>query len=210
MATARDIISRALRKIGRLGAGREPRLADQEDALETLRSLLLSWVESGAFGRLSDVVPVGDYTAGENQRIFRNSADTNSITLPELVQAYANPLPYNRERAYPVNYEAAVSNMRPPRDGAVVQIADFENSLVMTHIYDGVARLWREVGGIGLDDTVPRSGDGEGLSACLARDLADTFGTVAGEATRRQARRYEDAMVLRFSTPRETAVGEYF
>lgn len=210
MATARDLISRALRKIGKLGAGREPRLADQEDALETLKSLLLSWVQSGAFGRLSDVVPLSDYTAGENQRIFRNSNAVTSITLPELVPAYANPLPYNLERAYPVNYAAAVSNMRPPRDGAVVQIADYDNDLVTTYLYDGTARLWVEVGGIGLDDTVPRTSDAEGFSACLARDLADTFGMTAGEATRRQARRYEDAMVLRFSTPREVAVGEYF
>ncbi|MFC0304396.1 hypothetical protein [Rhizorhabdus histidinilytica] len=82
MASCRDIVNGALRKLGKLGAGREPRLADSQDALEALRGLYRSLITSGAFGRLADIIPTGEtYTAGENQRIFRNSDATLQIDL---------------------------------------------------------------------------------------------------------------------------------
>ena len=56
MASCRHVINGALRKLGRLGGGREPRTADAADALAALQGLYLSWIASGAFGRLRDVI----------------------------------------------------------------------------------------------------------------------------------------------------------
>ena len=122
MATCANIGARSLRNIGRLGSGRDPRPADAEDVFVALKGMYKAWVGSGALGRLSDVVPTGDYTAGENQRIFRNSEATGTITLPELVPAYFTPLPYNQERDTYTNYEQVDGSNRPPRDGAVVVV----------------------------------------------------------------------------------------
>ena len=86
MATCRHIVNSALRKIGRLGAGREPRVADQTDVLAALQGLYGAWVSAGAFGRLDDVIPTGSsYIAAGGERILRESADTLTVTLPELI-----------------------------------------------------------------------------------------------------------------------------
>ena len=126
MATARDITNGALRKIGKLAGGREPRTQDASDALEALRGLYRQLINSGAFGRLRDVVPTGAaYTAGENERVFRNSDATLTIDLPELVRRDlpCGPLPYDEEEAYYPN--GVIDNaMRPPRDCSVVVVSD--------------------------------------------------------------------------------------
>jgi hypothetical protein len=54
MATCRTVVSLALRKLGVLGSGREPRLADQTDAFEGLQSLYRTLITTGAFRRLDD------------------------------------------------------------------------------------------------------------------------------------------------------------
>lgn len=210
MATCRNIVNRALRKLGRLGAGREPRTADQTDALAALQGLYTSWIAAGAFGRLSDVTPLTNYTAGENERIVRTEA-TIIITLPEVVRAYRDPQPYNRERdTYATNYEAVDGNNRPPRSGAVVQIKDRAGGNVETWVYDGTSREWIAIESLQLDNEAPRSTDDpEGLSAMLATELADTFGADLGPTTLNQAKRFTMAMTCDFSRPRETTMGVF-
>jgi len=88
MATSRQVINGALRKIGVLGAGREARTNDAQDALEALRDTYQWLISSGAFGRLRDVVPQSNYTACGNERIFRNESNVTTITLPETVPVY--------------------------------------------------------------------------------------------------------------------------
>lgn len=211
MATARFIVNGALRKLGRLGAGREPRLADSEDTLAALRGLYQAWIASGVFGRLADVVPLSDYTAGENQRIFRTEDNVLEITLPALVPMYANPLPYDRERsAYYTNYEQVDGNNRPPRDGAVVQIVDDTTGAMATYIYDGTMKRWQPIEAMSLDDEAPRStSDPEGLKALLALEVADQFGAEISSTLSLQAARYTNALITSPSMPRQTVQGVY-
>lgn len=206
-------MERALRKLGRLGAGRTARTADAEDALEALKGLYKSWIASGAFGRLSDVVPSTSFTAGENQRIFRNSLAVGSITLPELVPAYADPLPYNRERDQYTNYEAVDGANRPPRDGSVVQIVDAmaDPQTTTTYLYDGTQRVWQTLDALTLTDTAPRSyDDPEGLAACVAAEVADQFGLELPGSTFRQAVRFTSTITAAYSRPRQASAGSYF
>ncbi|HEX8414727.1 MAG TPA: hypothetical protein VF637_12705, partial [Sphingomicrobium sp.] len=85
MAAVRLITNNALRKLGRLGAGREPRVADSTEALAALQGLYGSWIASGAFGRLEDVIPTGEtYTASGCERIIRTGTELE-VVLPEFV-----------------------------------------------------------------------------------------------------------------------------
>lgn len=212
MASVSSVINRALRKLGKLGAGRDARTNDAQDALDVLRGLYTSWIISGAFGRLSDVVVSGDFTAYENQRIVRPIGVTAEITLPDFVSMYCEPLPYNLERdQYAGLYENVVGTSRPPRDGAVVVVIDQETGTIANWIYDGTVKIWRQIDTLGLTDEAPMSAaDPEGLAACLAVECADQFGADPSPFTTRAAVRFYTAMTSRFSMPRQVAQGSYF
>jgi hypothetical protein len=228
VATCRLIVNSALRKLGRLGAGREPRVADQTDVLAALQGLYGSWVASGAFGRLGDVVPTGtNYMASGGERILRESAATLVVTLPELVadsygtdygrgpgryfgtvvtvETVGNDTIVTVEPSQPIGYAL------PPRDGAVVVISDRFGGNTRTWLYDGHIKLWQELEDLQLDDEAPRSAsDPEGLGATLALEIADTFGAEVGPTTQRQAMRFQVAMTHRYGMRREPVPGVYF
>jgi hypothetical protein len=210
MATCRAIVNGALRKLGKLAAGREARDADRDDALEALRGLYRFLITSGAFGRLKDVVPTGaTYTAGENERIFRNDDATLSVTLPEIVRRDCSPRPYDDECACPSGDVA--TDMRPPRDGAVVVVSDAFTGVTVHYIYDGQLRLWQSIDGLDVDDAAPLSTrDAEGLKALLATRLVDEFGGAIGPATVQLAGMFQANLTTRFSAPREMSHTEYF
>lgn len=213
MATARDITNGALRKIGKLAGGREPRTQDASDALEALRGLYRQLINSGAFGRLRDVVPTGSaYTAGENERVFRNSDATLTIDLPELVRRDlpCGPLPYDEEEAYYPN--GVIDNaMRPPRDCSVVVVSDAFTAQTVHYIYDGQQRLWTPIDGLELDSVAPLSfRDPEGLKCLLATQINDEFGGQLGEMTMRMAANFQSSLISRYSSPAQIGRTEYF
>lgn len=212
MASARDIVNGALRKIGKLAGGREPRTQDSLDALEVLKGLYSQLINSGAFGRLRDVTPTGArYIAGENERIFRNSDVTQSIELPQLVaRDGCGPLPYDQER---VSYPSGdIDNvLRPPRDCAVVAISDAFTGITAEYVYDGQRRTWAAILDLGLPDHAPLSDrDAEGLKCMLAEQLVDEFGGTLGEMTVRGANNFRAALVHRFSSPASVGASVYF
>lgn len=229
MATARQITNSALRKIGRLGGGREPRLSDQTDVLAALQGMYTAWIAAGSFGRLEDVVPTGtSYVARGNERILRISESQMSVTLPELVDE-SSFQDYGRERTgyygtvvtvdtdettgvvtvdvqpgQPLNYSVT------PRDGSPVVIADREGGQVGSWLYDGTAKRWERLDMLQLDSQAPRSlADPDGLSALLALEIADTFGAEVGPTTQLQAARYRMAMTHRFGMRQDGVAGVY-
>lgn len=229
MATARAIVNGALRKIGRLGGGREPRTADQTDAFAALQGLYTSWIVAGAFGRLEDVVPTGtSYVARGNERILRTSPATLSVTLPELVSD-GEFVDYGRTRTgyygtlitvdtneatgeviVDVQPGQPLSYSQPPRDGAPVIIADMDGGEIGSWLYDGTAKRWEQIHLLQLDNQAPRStADPEGLSAMLAMEIADTFGAEVGATTQRQAARYQMAMTHRYGMRQDGVAGVY-
>lgn len=228
MATCRLIVNSALRKIGRLGAGREPRVADQTDVLAALQELYGSWIAAGSFGRLQDVVPTGtNYSAIGGERILRESAATMVVTLPYLVSMETGTdygQPGSRYYGTKVTIETVgtdtvvtvepsqpIGYALPPRDGAAVVISDSIGGVTQTWLYDGHIKHWQQVEGLQLDDQAPRSAsDPEGLSALLAMEIGDIFGAEIGATTQRQAARYQVAMTQRFGMRREPVPGVYF
>jgi hypothetical protein len=213
VATCSSIINRALRKLGRLGAGRDARQQDAQDALDALRGLYSSWVASGAFGRMSDIIVNADATAGENQRIVRPADVTAEITLPEAydsAQGYPPP-PYGQAWQSPVLFEGINPNIRPPRDGASVSVIDQATGTAQSWLYDGFVKRWVSIDSLTLTSEAPISGaDPEGLAACLAVEVADQFSADIPPATVRAAARFMWSMTNRASQPREIGQGAYF
>jgi len=227
MATARAVCNLALRKLGVLGSGRDARGTDMTDTLDALRGMYTAWVSSGAFGRLWDVVPTGtNYTATGGERIFRQSAATLTVTLPELV-AECQQSDYGHEpvRYYGTNITVStvgdvttvlveasqpIGYAVPPRDASCVVISDQVGGQTLTSLYDGHSKRWQTVEGLGLDDDAPRSdADLQGLASCLAIEISDQFGADISDQTIVAAGRYKTAMVARFGMRREPTPGVY-
>lgn len=229
MASVRTVVNGALRKLGRLGAGREARTADATDTLSALQGLYNSWVAGGAFGRLCDVVPTGEiYTAVGNERIVRDSEATLTVQLPELmssawIEDYGRP--NNRYYGTTVTITDLVgetiidiavgqpigNDTTTPKDGAPVVITDRIGGQVQTWLYEGTLKRWQLIDGLELDSEAPRShADPEGLSAMLAMEMADTFGVELGATTIRQANRFQSALTTRWGMRREQVCGSYF
>lgn len=208
MATCRRVVNTALRKLGRLGAGREPRPADTAECLAALQGLYTTWIDAGVFGRLGDVTPLSDYAAGENQRIVRKAGVT--ITLPERYGTDSAPRTYSEERTFYPS-EGVDGNWRSPRNGAVVQIVDTAGSgLTRSYVYDRTRLQWVEIEALQLDDEAPMSaGDSEGLAAALAIEVSDTFGAEVGAGTALQATRFKYNLATNPSMPRREVQGVY-
>lgn len=212
MASARDTINGALRKCGVLAAGREPRQADQQDALATLRGLYLQWINNGTFGRLREVVPVSaTYTASPNERVFRKNASVVTITLPETVSGVwawdccRCFLSYDEEPDYPTRWNAS-----PPPDLSVVVVHDAFTGVTVEFLYDGFVKKWMNLTSLALDEEAPLSRrDPKGLEAALATQLVDEFGGTLGEMTTRQAGVFQSTLSQRFSAPSRPIVAAY-
>lgn len=223
MPTMRAIVATALRKLGRVGGGRDPRPSDMTDAMDALKSLYRGWINSGAFGRLEDVVPLGDYIARGNERIYRTADATFDVTLPELVvdergrrcyygtvvsiaQPDADTITINTENAVPLG-----GHVTTPRDLSVVVITDAAGGQTVEWIYDGWIKQWVRLDLLEEDDDAPLSlRDSNGLASCLAVNLSDQWGADVAPATALSAAHFRSALVTRFGSVRPQSAGVYF
>jgi hypothetical protein len=212
----RLIANGALRKLGILAAGREARPVDLNDAFDALKGLYKQLITNGAFGRLVDVIPVADYTAFENERIFRNNENVVSITLPETLlnwEYWGDWWIFGRYPYEPVPpaTNAINLNVRTPRDCAVVSIIDKFTGLEADFIYDGQRKQWTGISALDLDDDAPLSSrDPQGLMALLAAQISDEYGRELGGATQRLAGNFQSGLTNRFSFCDQPVAMEYF
>jgi hypothetical protein len=162
MATVRSVISGALRKLAVVGGvgRRNPSNQEFADVLPILLGLYRNLITSGAFGRLRDVVPRGDYVAGENQRVYRRYNEQQEILLPDLVSwcgscgyladcgpidapivSNAPPVPSTDYATKPYGYHDRTPR-RAVRDNSVVTLVDQFTGDIVEAIYDGQRKLW--------------------------------------------------------------------
>jgi hypothetical protein len=217
MATVGDTINGALRKIGVLAAGRQPRAADQADTLATLQGMYRQWINNGTFGRLRDVVPITSITAAPNTRIYRNSYDVVTISLPELVSGCSQVWNCLRwgwdEGIYPTEPSpySQIANATTPRDASVVVISDAPTKVTSEFMYDGQRKEWISVYDLALTDEAPFSHrDPKGLESVLALQIVDEFAGQVGQMTTAMATQFMAALANRSSSPRVEVAGEYF
>jgi len=207
MSSCRDIVAGALRKLGKLGSGRTPRQADEQDAFGALTGLYRFLITSGAFGRLQDVIPQSDYTARWNERVFRTQDATLSVTLPQTLSNAGYWGDY-----YIYGYPYFVDNDRvTPRDCSVVTVVDSFTGVTADFIYDGELKSWQGLYDLTLDSEAPLSTrDPEGLKAYLATHIVGEFGGELSQFDMQRASTYVTALTHRYSQQREIAPMEYF
>jgi hypothetical protein len=209
VATCRETVEGALRKLGKLGAGRSARTVDAEDAHESLKGFYFKIINDGTLGRLRDVVPTTDYTAGENERVLRNSEDVTTISLPELVADdwYGSPAEYGSRWVPP---SASVSPNRPPMDLSVVVINDTITGYSRHWLYDGQRAQWVSIDDLALDDEAPLSRrDPQGLQARIAVQIADEYGMDVPPTTLALASALQSSLANRWSMPRRPMQGVF-
>lgn len=192
MATCRQVITPALRKIGVVGESNPaPSAYHAQVGLELLQSLYRESVASGLFGRLTDVTVSEAYEAKENERIHNSSDDDIEITLPATI------------------VDAGTGETRVPINRAVIQVS---GDTPVTYIYSHLIRDWIAVDGLTLDSEAPLAEQGvNGLACWLAVLLADDgFGTTPSAETIRVAARFRGAQALRYDAARVPADVEFF
>jgi hypothetical protein len=213
MASCLTVVNSAMRKLGILASGREARSIDRDDAFQQLKDMYRQLISQGAFGRLRDVIPLTDYTAYGNERIFRNNSATLQITLPETVANWVYWRDYGVFGIYPSEPSPATQarNVTTPRDCSVVTIIDAFIPGTFDFIYDGQTKLWQGIYDLTLTSEAPLSfRDPQGLAACLAVQMADEFSGTIGPTTLRQASGFGMQLTSRFSAPAEVIPGVYF
>ena len=186
-----DIISRALRRIGVLAGGQLPRDVEAADALQVLIGLYRRLITEGSFGELSDAIPVGDYTAAENQRVLRTSTHVGSITLPDNI--------------------VEDQTSRPPRDCSVVIISDELSGATAEFIYDGAVKKWVPLTTLSLTSVAPLANrDPLGLTCLLAMELADEYGQPISDLIKLNGIRFLSGITHNWSNPQTQTKGVYF
>lgn len=159
MAKVRAVITGALRKLGVVGGTgrRAPSNQELADILPIMHGMYRNLITGGTFGRLRDVVPSGDYVAGENQRVFRRYNEKQEILLPDMVSwcgscgyvgcepvsqvCLTPPVPSTDYQAKRYGYHDATTR-RTVRDNAIVTLVDEFSGEILEAIYDGQRKLW--------------------------------------------------------------------
>lgn len=191
MATCREIIKRAMRRLQLVASGREPKAAEATDGLTALQDLYTTLIAAGSLGSLSPLEISADYTALEWQRITNTSGSPVTITLPESIED-----------------GDAEGGYRAPRDRAVVLIAGASPA---TWIYDAGLGAWVQIEALTLNSEAPLSTYmAGGLSAQLAVYIADEYGQQAPVATALAARSFMTAITGRHLEHRQPLEITYF
>lgn len=158
MATVLEIIERAWRRSGIIGAGVVINSVQKDIGLERLQDLYTGMTE-GLFGELETVLLSDStaYEAEEGQRVINTAAAT--VTLPDTVDD-----------------DDAVDGIRPPRDCSVV-IVITPGSDPDINLYDINRGAWQEISALTTGDHAPLSGRfSDGLTNMLAVLIADDVG----------------------------------
>lgn len=185
MATCRQIITTALRKINQTGEGnRVPSAAEAIDALDVLNSLYEHWVDAGLFGKLTEYDADADYEAKEWERVRSNGF---AVTTPTVI---------------------TTDNDRIPYDLALVVVAKTSPEF---HLFDALVGDWVRLDSLTLDDVAPLSNRGrDGLACALAIAITDEYGGDAGPNTKRTAAQFMMGLSEKRGGAQPVMQAEYF
>lgn len=157
MTTNADIIRRAHRLMGTVGAGQEPTGVDAADTMERLQSLILGLPGLVLNARWTEVATSSAYTAEEGDRITVTSP--GAVTLPTTITP-------------------AFADARPPLDFARVQIIGGANAGLWVWI--ATKGQWVQLDALAISDDFPFGAeDVDGVAAMLAVEMAPEYGEAA-------------------------------
>ncbi len=186
MATCREVITDAARKVGEVSEGRP---APTSYTADNLLAILQAWYEqsvnTGMFGRLNDVLATVDYTAKEFDRI--KASDGVTVTIPDTF--------------------SDCGRARPPLDLALVVIAGASPEY---HLYDSNVGDWVRLDGLTLDSLAPLSLRGrDGLASVLAAMVLEDYGQEPGPIIMARAGRFITTISQRDASQRREVDYEY-
>lgn len=192
MATCRDIITSAMRKLRQLPSGDSASADEADDGLTALQAMYLSWVGQGLFGRLTDVIKDAAYTAEEWERVRKDAAVT--ITIPDTIT------------------DDATGDERAPYDLALIEVIYPTDGTRQISLYDANLGVWVRLDSLTLDSDAPLSGRGEhGLACALATYWADEFGIeLVGPATARSATNFRLQLSYKVGVQRRSNQAVYY
>lgn len=206
--TVRDLIRRALRKLGALASGRDPKANEAQDALESLQALYMELLALGVFGALRDayVGSAGDYVARPGQRITNFDPAQAIITLPVPGD------PDVQDGTY-VGWDYGFDHCDADhqlRDGRAIVLINQLTDEQAAYVYDGMSSTWVNIGILNLDDVAPLyTRYGDGLACVLAIRLADEYGQSPGPGTVQGARNFNISISQRNDTYRHVGSDNY-
>lgn len=204
MATCREIVRTALRKLGVVNALENPEDVEGLDGLASLQSLYDEWFTSGAFGALRAVTTAVDATARPSQSILV-TADGVVITPPSVI-------PTNQPDDCGCRWDYGFIHCDPRLlDMAVYAVTIQSTGEVQRWIYSAQNMAWKRLNGLTLSDWAPLSDRGQdGLAALLATRIADEYGQNNLSAlTARAAGLFQTSVMTRFGQTTPISYGEY-
>jgi len=214
MSTCRQVVAGALRALKALAIGDDPEADELDVGLAELQALTLEL--TAAMGPLVDVdVTATTWIPAENQRLRVQLGDTATITLPNSVPFLSTPDPYDygfalsMTAAPPQGSTASADGIttRAPRDAARIEIVGVTQALYM---FRADLNAWMAATGLTLDVEIPFNARyADAITALLAERLANLVGGEVTPTLLRRTARARETLMLRASTPREPAMGQY-
>lgn len=164
-----EIRDRAFRIL--LGRTTTPPAGEGTRALEAFQSLIADL--PGTLGvKWVDVVVEDNYTAGEDERVTMRVTGL-TVTLPSLV--------YLTGEGVPTGTAYSQTTMRPPKDGARVQIIDQDAGTSTLHFWRTDLGAWVAASGLDATDESPLPAEMDRfLPAMLAVELQPEYGIDLG------------------------------
>jgi hypothetical protein len=176
VATARAIITRAMRKLRLLAAGGVPTANEAADGLAVLQGIYDGWTTNGTFGPLSQLLGSESPYVGDVIAWGTPDGETD-IELPTRLQ------------------DARTGETVPPPDLSYAEVVKESDNTRRAFVWDARWGGWRRIDSIGLDSDAPLSGRGaEGLAALLALHMAEEFGAQVGPVVLREAGSFQRSL----------------
>jgi hypothetical protein len=193
MPTCREIITSGYRMAGVKDAAASLSALDGQVGMELLQEIYLEMLAKGLFGRMADVRITANYTAEEQDRIFVDTADAVSVTIPDTIE------------------DAETGEDRSPKDYAVVTVTDGQSDSRELYLFDRVYGAWTRIDQLTLDDYAPLSGRfPSGLRAHVALKRAAEDGFQVSPVLARQAAMMNLALASRYDSPASAISNNYF
>lgn len=191
MATCRDVITRALRKLGELGIGEVASNTDAATGMASIQTMFDAWATGGMFGPLRDLYKAEAYTAKAGERIRTTAA----VTLP----------------TYTTDPDAVdVSDDDLPKDRSLIVVVDPTTGVRQTNLWDAWRGQWVRIEALTLTDECPLSALGvDDLACCLAKVIADEMNASVGAQTELRAAKFVQRMAQKRDSARRPTQPEF-
>lgn len=208
MATARQTITRALRKLRAIGRGEAPESDQATYALEELNGLLSSMVEVGLGYPLENYRITGSVTVSLTYPAQRLQCMNGGITITLPGGTMAKPVwDGARVSVVDVSNNAGTNNIILARNGWLLEGAAANQTLATngirrTWMFRADLGDWKRAADLGLDDDLPYPTDFDrAWGLILAEALQGEYGMSLGPDDLRAARAGREALYIRYARP---------